>query len=313
MTEANQWVGRIISSEKDRYKVALLNHQNRTQEGEDFPSGSIFYCKGRGVFRSKGKEQTPVVGDIVDFAKREDSKEGVILSIHKRKSLLLRPMVANVDQVLVVQSLSEPAISALAFDKILVMVESKTLPLLIGFTKKDKVSNDFLKAWTSRYEKANYPVYAVNSIKGEGISSIRQPLEGKITAIAGPSGVGKSTLIAALTGYEGIEIGQISLKSARGKQTTRRVDLYQLNSQSFIYDTPGFSSLELKNFVKALDASECFPEIRERKGACRFRNCTHRKEPDCAVKKAVEAGEIDPLRYQSYLSIYQEIEKHNAY
>lgn len=313
--ENKEYAGRIISSEKDRYKVALLKDPEDKEAGEDGAGEgqSFLYCKGRGVFRNKGRAQTPVVGDLVDLVKREDTEEGTILSIHERKSLLHRPPVANVDQVLIVQSLTEPDISALALDKILTMVESKRLPLLICFSKKDRVSSVFLEDWLCRYEKAGYPLFPVNSIQKDGLSPLRQALEGKITAIAGPSGAGKSTLIAALTGHEGIEIGQVSSKTLRGKQTTRRVDLYQLNSFSYIYDTPGFSSLILKDFAHPLEVAECFPEIRERKWACRFRNCTHRKEPDCAVKKAVEAGEIDSLRYQSYLSIYKEIEEQKVY
>lgn len=307
--------GRIIASEKDLYEVALLNEKGvkTSEESKELKEHPFIYCKGRGAFRAKAKSQTPIVGDLVDFSKRDDSEEGTILSIHPRKSLLHRPPVANVDQVLVTQSLTEPDISSLGLDKILVMVESKRLPLLISFTKKDKVSADFLKDWLRRYEKAHYPVFAVDSISGEGVSAVRKALEGKITAIAGPSGAGKSTLIAAMTGKKDIKIGQISNKNQRGKQTTRKVELYQIDPSSYIYDTPGFSSLVLKNFESPLDLADCFPEFRERKGDCRFRNCSHRKEPDCQIKKDLEKGEIDPLRYESYLAIYNEIEKERAY
>ncbi|MDY3051815.1 MAG: ribosome small subunit-dependent GTPase A [Ndongobacter sp.] len=289
--------GRIISSEKDRYIVRI--------EGEL----ADVACRGRGVFRERSI--TPTVGDLVEV--RLNGREGTILSVLPRRNLLFRPPVANIDQVLVVQTIVEPKVQPILFDKLLAVFESQRIPVLICFNKIDRVSEELLGIWERRYRLADYPVFSANALNGEGVSVLTDALYGKITAIAGPSGAGKSTLIRRLSGSDRAVSGALSEKNARGKQTTRRVELFQIGVSSYIFDTPGFSSLELRGFDKGLALRAAFREIHARQDACRFRDCTHRREPGCAVRAAVEAGEIDEQRYRSYRMLFEEIEAKRRY
>lgn len=295
-------LGHIISSEKDRYEIAV-----EIEAGER----SFIYAKGRGVFREQGIR--PMIGDFVEWQKDPQDEEATMIRILPRKNQLLRPPVANVDQVLVVQTIQEPAINALQLDKLLAVLEVRGLHVLLCFNKIDRVDGEMLKRWQRRYEKAGYPVFSINAVTGENVAPLLAALDGKLTAIAGPSGAGKSTLIRRLSGEASIVVGDLSQKTARGRQTTRTSRLFPIGPSAYIFDTPGFSSLDLRDFETPEKLSSAFREIRRVQGDCRFRNCTHRKEPGCRVKEDVEAGRMDWERYQSYLTLYEEIEKKKAY
>lgn len=297
------YVGYIVSSEKDLYQV-------RIQADEEGPIEHFTVTsQGRGVFREK--KITPTVGDKVKVDIQEETS--TIVEIFPRKNLLFRPPVANIDQVLVVQTINEPNINPLAFDKLLVVVEKRELPILLAFNKIDRVSNEDLDEWRRRYEKAFYPVFSVNALTGEGMGDLETALAKKITAIAGPSGAGKSTLIRRLSGDDSVNVGALSAKTSRGRQTTRKIQLYEINEDSYIFDTPGFSSLDLRDFEASIEIGDCFPEIRKFQDECKFRNCTHRSEPACAIREKVDQCDIDPLRYQNYLSLFEEIEANRPY
>ncbi len=288
--------GHIISSEKDRYEVLL----------ED---GRILACMGRGVFRDK--KQTPYVGDYVRV--EVHGEEGRIVELLPRRNLLLRPPVANVDQVLLVQTIVEPEINSLALDKILLMIERRKLPILIAFNKRDRLDEKKMESWRKAYQAADYPVFFTDSRSGEGIKALQKSLHGKITAVAGPSGAGKSTMIRRLTGNPDIVIGELSQKTARGKQTTRKISLFALEEESFLFDTPGFSSLDLSEISSPAELASLFPEIRAVSPFCRFRNCSHIKEPNCAVRQAVKEGKMAQSRYQSYETLLKELENKKNY
>lgn len=301
--EIDLQLGHIISSEKDRYLVCL------DTEGADLSTAKTVSCQGRGVFRDKSI--TPTVGDRVEI--RIEGDEGVIVRVLERRNLLFRPPVANIDLVLVVQTIVEPEINPLSLDKLLAVIEKRRLPIIICFNKIDRVGGLILNEWLDRYQSAGYPVFHINALTGEGIDRLMDELRGKITAIAGPSGAGKSTLIRRLSGDSGVEVGELSQKTARGKQTTRRIRLFDIGQASYIFDTPGFSSLDLRDFNAGTDLVSCFPDIQKYARDCRFRNCSHRKEPGCRVRESVERGEIDPLRYKNYLTLFEEVEANRPY
>lgn len=291
--------GHIVAADREVYRVRPTELTN-TKE---------LLCRARGVFRDKSI--TPVVGDLVEVEEQGD--KGWITKVYPRKNLLFRPPVANIDQVLVVQTLREPDINALSFDKLLAVLGRRGLDVILCFNKIDRAPEDQLREWVSKYRAIGYPTFSLNALTGHGLDELLEELRGKITAIAGPSGAGKSTLIRRITGDERAVSGKISEKTARGKQTTRRVEMFGIDSESFIFDTPGFSSLDLRDFESGLQLGETFPEIERLAGECRFRNCTHRKEPDCAVRRAAESGEIDPQRYKNYLQLFEEVESKRRY
>lgn len=295
--------GQIISSEKDIYLVRIDGNVDSFSETDKEIKKNIF-CKGKGAFRDKAI--TPIVGDYVEIS--ISGKEGTILKVMERRNLLLRPPVANVDQVLVFQTIVSPDINSLMFDKLLAVIEKRKLPIIIGFNKIDLVDSEVLEEWINRYLAAGYHVYSFNSITGEGIDELKEALKGKITAIAGPSGAGKSTLIKRLTGSSLVEVGSLSQKTSRGKQTTRKSHLFEIDEDSFIFDTPGFSSLDLRDFKEGKEIISCFPEIKDYSSDCRFRNCMHIKEIDCAVLNAVKEGKIDSERHRNYVKLFEEIE-----
>lgn len=293
--------GHIISAEKDRYELA---------PGHDVTWTGTLFAKGRGVFRDNGLR--PMIGDYVRWTKSDQDEEAIITEVLPRKNRLLRPPVANVDQVLVVETLVEPMVSALQLDKLLAVLEKRHFSVLLCFNKLDRTTASLRDAWESRYRPTEYPIFFVDALHGEGMDALEQALQGRMTAIAGPSGAGKSTLIRRLSGEESISVGALSAKTARGKQTTRTSRLFSLGEETFIFDTPGFSSLDLRDFTDVSELAAAFPEMARIKEFCRFRNCSHRKEPQCAIKQAVERGEIAAGRYESYLTLYAEIEKRLA-
>lgn len=270
----------------------------------------VYECKAKGAFR-KDKIK-PLVGDDVEIdVISEEEKTGNVISILPRKSELIRPAVANVDQALLIFATKNPEPNLNLLDRFLCMMEEQQLPIIICFNKDDLADDDFVAAMRSTYEQAGYKLIFTSAKQEAGIDQIRTILKGKTTTVAGPSGVGKSTIVNLLTEGQSMETGEVSEKIGRGKHTTRHSELLYIGEDSYIMDTPGFSSLFVPK-VDSVDLYTLFPEFIEPAGNCRFTGCAHNKEPDCGVKTAVEAGEIAPSRYENYLQIYSEmIEQQN--
>ncbi len=271
-------------------------------------SGETYVCKGRGLFRKDNN--ILFVGDEVLFEEAADGI-GSIREILPRKNCFIRPPVANLDQIIIIMALAKPEPNFLILDRLLVMAEKHQIDIAIGFNKKDLAKEGAMENASSIYSNV-YPTAFFCGISGEGVDRLEQLLTGKKTAFAGPSGVGKSTLLNRLHGQASMETGVLSQKTSRGKHTTRHVELFEMPFGGFIFDTPGFTSFDI------LDAEEdelqhLFPEISPLIGKCRFSSCRHINEPDCAVKAAVGEGRIHPSRYHSYESFYQEITAKRRY
>ena len=270
----------------------------------------LYECKAKGAFR-KDKIK-PLVGDNVEIdVISEEKKTGNVITILPRKSELIRPAVANVDQALLIFATKNPEPNLNLLDRFLCMMEEQQLPIVICFNKDDLADEDFISNMQSTYEPAGYKLIFTSAKQEAGIDQIKSILKGKTTTVAGPSGVGKSTIVNLLTEGQSMETGEVSEKIGRGKHTTRHSELLYIGEDSYIMDTPGFSSLFVPK-VEAVDLYTLFPEFIEPAANCRFTGCAHNKEPDCGVKAAVEAGEIAASRYENYLQIYSEmIEQQN--
>ena len=270
----------------------------------------VYECKARGVFRKD--KQKPLVGDDVEMeVLDENEKIGNIIRILPRKNELIRPAVANVDQALVVFAVTEPDPHYNLLDRFLVMMERKEIPVILVFNKKDLAKDSMLEEISSVYQNCGYPIYFTSALNKD-MESVRGVLSGKTTVIAGPSGVGKSSLINLLQSEIQMETGSISKKIARGKHTTRHSELITIDENSYIMDTPGFSSLYVNDFEKE-ELKYLFREFEPFEGQCRFIGCDHVHEPDCAVKDAVESGEIHKIRYGNYLEMYRELKERKRY
>lgn len=264
-------------------------------------------CRARGIFRNQG--QKPLVGDDVEIEiLDEEKKEGSLIRILERKSELVRPAVANVDQALVIFAAARPRPNLSLLDRFLIMMDRQELRTIICFNKKDQASAEELERLKKIYADCNCRVLFLNALQGEGVDEVRELLLKHTTTVAGPSGVGKSTLINALIPEAEMETGSISRKIDRGKHTTRHSELFRLEAGSYIFDTPGFSSLELDQMEKE-ELRYSFPEFRPYEGRCRFQGCVHMEEPGCRVKEAVEAGKISSFRYDSYTGLFRELKE----
>lgn len=268
---------------------------------------AVYECKAKGIFRKE--KIKPLVGDLVEYEilSREE-KTGNIVDILPRKSELIRPAVANIDQALVVFAVTKPKPHFNLLDRFLVMMERQEIPVVICFNKKDIAKAPEIEELKDIYAECGYKVIFASAKNEENISEIKDVLKGKITAVAGPSGVGKSSLINCMQENVSMETGGISRKIERGKHTTRHSELIPVEDDSYIMDTPGFSSLYTNDFEKE-ELKYYFPEFREYYGTCRFQGCNHVNEPDCAVKNAVDKGMIHTVRYEDYLEMYRELEQ----
>ncbi|WP_455141606.1 ribosome small subunit-dependent GTPase A [Stomatobaculum longum] len=271
--------------------------------------GEVLTCKARGLFRKRGEK--PLVGDLAEVEAAQTSEsEANIVTLLPRKNRLIRPAVSNVDQALVVMAVRTPDPQFYLLDQYLVTMELQEIPAAILFTKED-LDRGELADYRSRYEAAGYPVFSVSVENGSGIEALRSHLAGKTTVLAGPSGVGKSTLTNLLCPAANMETGELSRKNLRGKQTTRHTELFCLGENSYLLDTPGFTAVEVWGDTEAF--KQAFPEIRALEGQCRFTGCNHGAEPDCAVKAAVARGEIAASRYESYRKMAEESAERRKY
>ena len=271
----------------------------------------VYECKAKGIFRKDGVK--PLVGDNVEIEiLDEKDMEGNITQILPRKNELIRPAVANIDQALVVFAVTKPKPHFNLLDRFLVMMESREVPVILCFNKTDIAEDPEIAELKDIYEGCGYPLLFTSAKQEQNLEELKTVLQGKTTAIAGPSGVGKSSLINLLQSGVKMETGRISAKIERGRHTTRHSELIVLGEDSYIMDTPGFSSLYISDIDKE-SLKYCFPEFASCEGHCRFNGCDHVHEPGCAVKQAVEEGKIHNSRYEDYLTLYQELQERKRY
>ena len=271
----------------------------------------VYQCKAKGVFRNR--KIKPLVGDDVEFSVLdEETMEGNIDEILPRKNELIRPAAANVDQALVLFALTHPAPNLNLLDRFLVMMSMEDIPVKLCFNKQDLGDEALMDQYRSIYEAAGYPVYFISAREETGIEQVRSLLRGKTTVLAGPSGVGKSSLTNRIQPEADMETGDISRKIERGKHTTRHSELISIAPDTYILDTPGFSSLGLFGLEKEQLAGY-YPEFVPFEKYCRFGGCSHISEPVCGVKDAVAEGEISRTRYENYCLLYEELKSQRKY
>lgn len=271
----------------------------------------IYECKAKGIFRKDRKK--PLVGDEVRMDVIDEEKRlGNITEMLPRKNELIRPAVANIDQALVIFAAASPEPSLGLLNRFLILMEHSGIDTVICFNKADLADEEKKKKLAAIYESAGYRVLFTCAGQGRGLEPVKELLKAKVTTVAGPSGVGKSTLINCLQSETVMETGEISEKIERGKHTTRHSQLIALDTQTYIFDTPGFGSLSVSDLLPE-ELQQCFPEFAKYQGDCRFLGCAHINEPDCGVKQAVMAGEISTERYNDYVSLYTECKNKRRY
>lgn len=281
-----------------------------SEEGET-KQGKIYECKAKGVFRKENRK--PLVGDDVRLEVLEEANGiGNIVELLPRRSELIRPAVANIDQALVIFAIVKPEPNFNLLDRFLIMMEQQGLNSIICFNKQDIATEQEKEELRMAYETCGYRVLFVSAKEGEGMEELRGLLRGKTTAVAGPSGVGKSSIINCLNPNAGMETGDISHKIDRGKHTTRHSEIIALHEDTYIMDTPGFTSLKLFNMEKE-DLQGYYPEFAEHEQYCKFTGCAHISEPACGVKTALEEGKISPVRYHNYTVLYKELQEVRKY
>ena len=263
----------------------------------------LYSCKARGVFRKKGI--TPLAGDLVEIRLGEDGT-GYVEEILPRKNFLTRPPVANIDQLIVVTSVCDPSPNTLLIDEAIAAAEDKEIEPVVVVSKTDLESGEWLR---DIYEKAGIPFFAVSSVTDEGIEAVKSLLKGKVTAFTGNSGVGKSSQLNRIDPRLALETGEISQKLGRGRHTTRKVELLKLGDDTYVADTPGFSSISLEqcDLVRKENLQFCFREFEPYRNQCKFPSCSHTCEKGCAVLQAVQEGEIHLSRHTSYVAMYNEV------
>lgn len=272
----------------------------------------VFQCKAKGIFRNKSIK--PLVGDNVEFEiTHEEDKEGNITEILERDNELIRPAVANIDQAMIVFALKAPNPNVNLLDKLLVCMEYQNIETIICFNKTDIADKDFAEDLASIYRNAGYKVLFTSATENEGVEEVKKALKGKSTVFAGPSGVGKSSMLNAIKEDAVMETGDISEKIGRGKHTTRHSEIFKTDDDTYVFDTPGFGSVFIPGMTKE-KLEDCFPEFSLYTNECRFIGCAHINEPDCAVKEALSENKIAESRYESYKAFYEELkEQENKY
>ena len=268
-------------------------------------SDGVYECKARGIFRKRGV--SPVCGDKVEISLESDGT-GVIDEIEERRSLLIRPPLANLDRLFFVSSSCEPQPNLLLLDKFIAIAEYKHIEPVVVFTKADKL--DPVK-YMEIYDKVGIRSISVNNVTGEGSEEVRKLLNGKLSAFTGNTGVGKSSLMNNIFPELVLATGEISRKLGRGRHTTRHVELYKLEGGGYVADTPGFSSFDTNKYdiIFKDELADCFVEFRDYFGKCRFADCRHTTEKGCAVIEAVEKGIIPRSRHDSYKTMFEEASK----
>lgn len=275
----------------------------------------IYECRAKGAFKNEGI--TPLVGDNVTFQVTDaEKREGIVKEIHPRKNELVRPTVSNVDQAMVIFAVKEPNPNFAILDRFLLLMKKQNVPVILVFNKRDLAKDGDIKRIKAVYKDSGCSMYFISAGVGGNAAKkdlflLKQKLKGKVTVMAGPSGAGKSTLLNTLIAEaqdEPAVVGEISKRVGRGKHTTRHNELYESKKGYCIIDTPGFTSLLVNSSDYTRENLKyAIPEFAPYEDKCPFKDCTHIKERDCAVKKAVEEKKIPLSRYNSYKSIYEEL------
>ena len=285
-----QKTGRIIRSLSGFYDVAL-------------PEG-VVTCRGRGILRKEGN--TPLTGDMVHIT--VEKGKGMVEKILPRKNRFVRPAVANVDALVVFAANANPVTEPFLIDRVSAIAGDQDVPVYLCINKCDlDPATDLVRI----YRNAGFSVIRASAETGEGVEQLRSLLRGKLTAFTGNTGVGKSSMLNALCPELGLATGEVSEKLGRGRHTTRHVELYRLEADTYVADTPGFSSFDTEQMDVLLkeNLQYAFPDFAPYLGKCRFQDCSHRAEPACAVREAVEAGLVERTRYESYLRLYEKAEQ----
>jgi len=291
---AEKQTGRIVRSISGFYDVQT-------------PAGLI-NCRARGILRKEGN--SPLTGDLVRIS--VERGKGMVESILPRKNSFVRPAVANVDALVVFAANVNPVTEPFLIDRVAAIAGDQEVPVYLCVNKCDlDPAQDLVRI----YEKAGFPVICTSAETGEGVETLRQLLKGKLTAFTGNSGVGKSSILNRLCPELELPTGEVSEKLGRGRHTTRHVELYALGEDTYVADTPGFSSFDTDQMDVILkeNLQYAFPDFGKYIGKCRFDDCSHRKEPGCAVRSALEAGEIEATRYDSYLRLYEKASQINLW
>lgn len=260
----------------------------------------VIECRARGRFRKENI--TPLVGDIVSISR--SGKSGTIDEIEPRRNSFIRPAVANIDVLVVLASCAIPVTEPFLIDRILAIAGRQNVPCVICVNKNDLCAGDTLR---EIYEKAGYPVLCTSAQTGEGIEELRGLIRGKFAAFTGNSGVGKSSVLNALEPGLGLAVAEVSQKLGRGKHTTRHIELYPFGDGTYVADTPGFSSFDTERMelLRKEELQHTFPDFAPYIGSCQFHDCAHLKEPGCAVRRALDEGQIGKSRYDSYVRLYE--------
>lgn len=309
-----------------------------TKEGD-------YECRAKGIFRNRNEK--PLVGDDAEIEPVQDSekeREGSVIRILPRKNQLIRPEVANIDQAVVVFALRHPDPNLSLLDRFLINMEQRDIPVVIFFNKVDLIDSDEHEEESSEdddqkrpykkkrdktafipeihsdhpemipeiYRAAGYRVLEISTRQGDCYQKIMEVLQGKTTVLSGPSGVGKSSITNLIHPEANMEIGELSKKIERGKNTTRHTEFFYIDDDTYVLDTPGFTSLYI-NDIEPERLMYYFPEFEEYRHDCRFKTCIHIGETDCAVKKAVQEGRISKERYESYVLLYEELKSQRRY
>ena len=295
--------GRIIKGVGGQYLVAL------TDSAEE----KFYTCTARGLFRYQ--KIKPAIGDRVEF--EEDTADdqpdrGNIVKILPRTNLLLRPTVANVDQAMLVMACTRPEPNYNLVDRFLISLKMREVPILLCFNKCELIDEAAMEKCRKIYENSGCEVLFMSALTGYGIAEAAEHLRGKTTALAGPSGVGKSSFVNAVFPAARSQTGGLSEKISRGKHTTRHSELMRIAEDTYLCDTPGFSSL----FLEETDCDtlrDYYPEFEPYESGCKFSSCMHVRERDCKVKEAAARGDIDPERYRNYVLIFEELKRNKKY
>lgn len=271
----------------------------------------VYECKAKGIFRKSNLK--PLVGDNVEIDIIDEEKRlGNITDIFPRKNQLLRPPVANVDQAVILFAIVKPNPSYNLLDRFLIQMRQQNLPVIICFNKQDIATKQEQQELYDAYEKCGYRVLFISVKEEQGLDELKALLKGKTTTLAGPSGVGKSSLLNKLVPDADMQTGELSRKIERGRNTTRHSELFFVEddiskgSGTYVIDTPGFTSLEMRD-VTADTLMQYYPEFTEYEPLCRFGGCSHIAEPDCGVKDAVAEGKISQVRYDNYKVLWEEL------
>ena len=271
----------------------------------------VFECKARGIFRKD--DITPLPGDSVSiFIVDAHRGTGNIVEISERRTQLVRPSVANVDQVAVIIAVKSPAPDFVLLDKLLITAEIKDIHPIVCINKIDLDETGSHEEIAKAYDKAGYDVLLLNSKRHVGFEALKERLKGKITVFAGQSGVGKSTILNSLSQDSRMETGEVSTKIERGRHTTRHAELFELESGGYVVDTPGFSSFELTD-LPYQQLELYYPEFSDYLNKCRFTGCSHITEPECRIKEALAEGFIDMGRYNRYIQFYNSLKQEKGY